>query len=123
MKYLLLIYHEENAWNRIDEAEKQTMYAGYRALREELTARRVYLNGSQLQPTSKATSVRIRDGKDLVTDGPFAETHEQLGGYFLIEAANQDEAIRIAKQIPSAKMGTIEVRPLVEMQATAGSAA
>ena len=123
MKYLLLIYHEERAWNRIDQAEKQEIYAGYRALRDELTSRRVYLNGSQLQPTSEATSVRIRDGKELVTDGPFAETHEQLGGYFLIEAANQDEAIAVAKRIPSARMGTIEVRPLVETQASAGSAA
>src|SRR5215831_1367853 len=121
MKYLLLIYHEESAWNRIGEAEKQKMYAGYRALRDDLTARGIYLNGSQLQPIATASSVRIRDGKDLVTDGPFAETHEQLGGYFLIEAVNQAEAIAVAKRIPSASMGTIQVRPLVEMQATASA--
>jgi hypothetical protein len=74
-----------------------------------------------LQPISTATSVRVRDGKELVTDGPFAETHEQLGGYFLIEAENLDEATSIAARIPSAKTGTIEVRPLVETAAPASA--
>jgi hypothetical protein len=85
----------------------------YRKLSEELQSNGHYVSGSQLAPTSAATSVRVRDDKQLVTDGPFAETHEQLGGYYLIEAKNLDEAISIAGRVPSARMGTIEVRPLV----------
>src|SRR5215813_8027751 len=114
MKYLLLIYHEENAWNAINESERQQLYGEYRNLREKLTAKGVYLGGSQLEQTPTARSVRVRNGKPLVTDGPFAETREQLGGYFLIEAKHLDEAIEVAAQIPSSRMGTIEVRPLVE---------
>jgi hypothetical protein len=121
MKYMLLIYDEERAWNQLGEAEHLKIYGEYRKLREELIAGGNYLNGSQLAPISTATSVRVRDGKDLVTDGPFAETHEQLGGYFLIEAGNIDEAIAIARRIPSARMGTVEVRPLVESQAIASA--
>ena len=79
------------------------------------------MTGSQLQPIATATSVRVRDGKELITDGPFAETHEQLGGYFLIEAKNLDEATAIAARIPSARTGTIEVRPLVETAAEAAA--
>jgi hypothetical protein len=114
MKYLLLIYHEEKAWNAISENERQQLYGEYRKLRERLTTSGVYLGGSQLEPTPTARSVRVRNGKPLVTDGPFAETREQLGGYFLIEAKHLDEAIAVAAQIPSSQMGTIEVRPLVE---------
>ena len=77
------------------------------------------MTGAQLQPTSAATSVRVRDGKRLVTDGPFAETREQLGGYYLIDAKDLDEAIAIAARIPSARLGTVEVRPLVEVAAPA----
>jgi hypothetical protein len=113
MKYLLLIYHDENAWNALSESERQAIYGEYRALREQLHASGTFLDGSQLQPAATATSVRIRDREELVTDGPFAETHEQLGGYFLIEAKDLDEAISIAKRIPSARMGSIEVRALV----------
>jgi hypothetical protein len=83
-------------------------------LSQELKAAGQVVTGSQLHPTSAATSVRVRDGKGIVTDGPFAETREQLGGYFLIEAKDLDEATAIAARIPSARMGTIEVRPLVE---------
>jgi hypothetical protein len=119
MKYMLLIYDEEQAWNKYTEAEQMKIYGEYRALIEELKASGKYVSGSQLQPIATATSVRLRDGKELVTDGPFAETHEQLGGYFLIEAANLDEAIAVAKRIPTANVGTIEVRPLVEMQSSA----
>ena len=114
MKYMLLIYHDEQGWEAISEAERQQIYADYRKLREELVSRGQFVTGSQLQPIATATSVRVRDGKELVTDGPFAETHEQLGGYFLIEAKNLDEATSIAARIPSAQTGTIEVRPLVE---------
>jgi hypothetical protein len=115
----LLIDHEEKQWAAITEAERQKLYSEYRQLREELTTNGQYLGGSQLHPVSTATSVRIRDGKELVTDGPFAETHEQLAGYFLIDARNLDEAILVAKRIPSSRMGTIEVRPLVDRPAEA----
>ena len=121
MKYLLLIYNNEQSWNAITEGERQQIYGEYRKLREELLSTGQFVTGSQLQPISTATSVRIRDGKELVTDGPFAETHEQLAGYFLVEAQNLDEATGIAARIPSAKMGTVEVRPLVETAAPASA--
>jgi hypothetical protein len=119
MKYMLLIYHDEQSWNAVSEAERQDIYTEFRKLRGELQARGQFVTGSQLQPVTTATTVRVRDGKELVTDGPFAETHEQLGGYFLIEAENLDEATSIAARIPSARTGTIEVRPLVETAAEA----
>jgi hypothetical protein len=119
MKYMLLIYQDEPSWDAITEAERQQIYLEYRKLRDELTSRGKFVTGSQLQPIATATSVRVRDGKELVTDGSFAETHEQLGGYFLIEAANLDEATAIAGRIPSARTGTVEVRPLVETAAEA----
>lgn len=121
MKYMLLIYHEEQEWNQRAEAERQQIYGEYRQLIRELTSSRKYLAGDQLQPTTTATAVRERDGKEIVTDGPFAETREQLGGYFLIDAKDLDEAIGIARRIPSARSGTIEIRPVVE--ATAQSTA
>ena len=114
MKYMLLIYHDEPSWNAISETERQQIYLEYRKLRGELEASGKFVTGSQLQSVTTATSVRVRDGKELVTDGPFAETHEALGGYFLIEAKDLDEATSIAARIPSARTGTIEVRPLVE---------
>ena len=119
MKYMLLIYHGEPAWNALTEAERQEIYLEYRKLREELISSGQFVTGSQLQPVTTATTVRVRDGKELVTDGPFAETHEALGGYFLIEAKDLDEATSIAARIPSARTGSIEVRPLVEMAADA----
>jgi len=121
MKYLLLIYNNEQSWNAITESERQQIYGEYRKLREQLLSTGQFVTGSQLQPIATATSVRVRDGKELVTDGPFAETHEQLGGYFLIEAENLDEATSIAARIPSAKIGTVEVRPLVEAAAPASA--
>ena len=119
MKYMLLIYHNEQNWNAITEAERQQIYLEYRKLRGELEARGQFVTGSQLQSITTATSVQVRDGKELITDGPFAETHEALGGYFLVEAANLDEATSIAARIPSARTGTIEVRPLAESAAPA----
>jgi hypothetical protein len=119
MKYMLLIYHDEQSWDGITEAERQQVYLEYRNLRGELESRGKFLRGSELQPITAATTVRVRDGKELVTDGPFAETHEQLGGYFLIEATDLDEATAIAARIPSARTGTIEVRPLAENAAEA----
>ncbi|HJU91772.1 MAG TPA: YciI family protein [Pyrinomonadaceae bacterium] len=119
MKYMLLIYHDEQGWEGITEAERQQIYGEYQKLRGDLESRGQWVSGSELRPVSTATTVRVRDGKELITDGPFAETHEQLGGYFLIEAANLDEATNIAARIPSAKTGTVEIRPLVERAAEA----
>jgi hypothetical protein len=119
MKYMLLIYHDEKGWEGITEAERLQIYGEYRKLRGDLESRGQFLSGSELQPVTTATSVRIRDGKQLITDGPFAETHEQLGGYFLIEAANLDEATSIAARIPSSQTGTVEIRPLAENAAEA----
>jgi hypothetical protein len=121
MKYMLLIYQDEKSWNTLTENERQQIYLEYRKLRSDLEARGQFVTGSQLQPITTATSVRVRDGKELVTDGPFAETHEQLGGYFLVEAKDLDEATSIAARIPSARAGTIEVRPLVEAAVPAGA--
>jgi hypothetical protein len=113
MKYMLLIYHDEQTWNSHTEAERERIYAEYRQLIEELQSNGQYLAGDQLQPTPTASSVRVRDGKPMITDGPFAETREQIGGFFMIEAKDQNEANRIAGRIPSARTGAIEVRPVV----------
>jgi len=115
MKYMLLIHHDEQEWRRRSEAERQLVFGEYMALRQELQSSGHHLAGAPLEPTSSATSVRVRDGKRLVTDGPFAETREQLGGYVLINAKDLDEAIAIASRIPTARWGTIEVRPVVEV--------
>ena len=117
MKYLLLIYHDEQAWNSHTEAEREEIYREYRQLREELTSRGQFLTGDQLQATTNANTVRVRDGKQLVTDGPFAETREQVGGFFMIAAKDLDEATAIAARIPSAREGSIEIRPVVERAA------
>ena len=113
MKYMLLIYHDENSFMSVTEAERQEMYLDYRKLREELTAKGKFLDGSQLQPAMNANTIRVRNGRSMTTDGPFAETKEQLGGYFLIEVDSLAEANEIAARIPSAKTGTIEVRALI----------
>jgi len=114
MKYMLLIHHDERAWNGLSEAERQQIYLEYRHLIQELESSGQYLVGDQLQPATTANTVRVREGKRLVTDGPFAETREQIGGFFLIEAKDLDEANNIASRIPSARMGAIEIRPVVE---------
>jgi hypothetical protein len=113
MQYMLLIHDNEQAFQSLSEAERQSIYAEYRKFSEDIAASGHYVGGSELQPTSAATTVRVRNGKRLVTDGPFAETREQLGGYYLVEAKDLDEAIALAARIPSARSGTIEVRPLV----------
>ena len=112
MKYMLLIYLDERQWDKLSEAERQQIYAEYRQFSEQIQKSGNYVTGSELHPTSAATSVRVRDGKQLVTDGPFAETREQLGGYYLVEVKDLDEAIGLAARIPSARTGTVEVRPL-----------
>ena len=114
MKYMLLIHDSEKNWGSLSDDEQKQIMAGYRRFTEEIRASGQYRDGSQLQPTSMATSVRVRNGKRLVTDGPFAETREQLGGYYLVEAKDLDEALGLAERLPSARMGTIEVRPLAE---------
>jgi hypothetical protein len=112
MQYMMLVYLDEQV---LSEAERESCYHESTQLTQELAASGQYLAAAPLQPTSTATSVQVRDGKRLVTDGPFAETREQLGGYFLIEAGDLDEAIAIATRIPMARRGTIEIRPVVEL--------
>jgi hypothetical protein len=112
MKYLLLIYMGENA---MTSAEREQCYLDSTQLCHELAAKGNFVGANPLQPVATATSLRIREGKRLVTDGPFAETREQLGGYFLIDAKNLDEAINIAARIPGAKKGTVEIRPVMEL--------
>jgi len=109
---MLLVYLDEQALNETERAE---CYVESTQLTHDLNASGNYLAAAPLHPVSTATSVRVRDGKRLVTDGPFAETREQLGGYFLIEAQDLDEAMGIAARIPGARKGTIEVRPVIEL--------
>ena len=117
MRYMLLIYLDEQA---LGEMERQECYVESALLAQEIHSRGQYLAAAPLHPTSTATSIRVRDGKRLVTDGPFAETREQLGGYFLIEARNLDEAMDIAARIPVARKGTVEVRPVIEVAGLPG---
>jgi hypothetical protein len=112
MKYMLLIYMGENA---MSESEREQCYKDSTALAHDLKQAGVYLSASPLQPVATATSVRVREGKRMVTDGPFAETREQLGGYFLIDAADLDAAISIASRIPGARKGAVEIRPVVDL--------
>jgi hypothetical protein len=112
MKYMLLIYADEKSWT---ESEREKCFAESTQLTHELHSKKQYLSASPLHPVAMATSVRVRDGRRLVTDGPFAETHEQLGGFFLVEARDLDEAIGIAARIPGARKGTVEVRPVLDL--------
>jgi len=113
VRYMLLVYLEER---ELDQAERERCYEESIQLTHELNSKGQFLASAPLHPTSTATSVRVREGKRLVTDGPFAETREQLGGYFLIDAQNLDEAIGIAGRIPGARRGTIEIRPVIELE-------
>lgn len=110
MKYILLIYSDESAWT---QNEMESCYTKSTQLTQELNEKGQYLGAAPLHSVTMATSVRVREGKKLVTDGLFAETREQLGGYFLIDAQDLDEAIAIAGRIPSARKGTVEIRPIV----------
>src|SRR5262245_42714446 len=112
MKYMLLIYMGENA---MSEADREHCYVESTQLCHELKTKGQYLAANPLHPVTTATSVRVRNGKSLVTDGPFAETREHLGGYFLVEAKDLDEAIAIATRIPGARVGTVEVRPVLDL--------
>ena len=113
MQYLLMIYDEDKVWDTMPEAERNAVYAEYGAYTTALQESGALVGANQLQPTSTATTVSIRDGEQLVTDGPFAETKEQLGGYYLIDVETVDEALEWAAKIPSARYGHIEVRPIV----------
>ena len=113
MKYMLLIYDDEKAWASFSEKERQGYMGEYRQFTESIKASGNHVSSSQLRETAAATRVRLRDGKRLVTDGPYAETREQLGGYYLIEAASIDEAASIGSGIPAARFGSIEVRPIM----------
>lgn len=115
MQYLLLIYTAEADMAKADPAFIGQMVADYREYTQSIVASGNLRAGDRLKPTSTATTVRVRDGKTLTTDGPFAETREQLGGYYLVEAKNLDEAITLAARIPGAKLGSIEVRPVWQM--------
>ena len=113
MKYMCLIYDAEGVWDGLPEDERNAVYEEYGAFTQSLHDSGAYVSADQLQPIATATTVRVRNGETLVTDGPFAETKEQLGGYYLVEAKDVDEALKIAERIPSARYGSIEVRPVV----------
>jgi hypothetical protein len=113
MQYVLLIYGQESGSENVSSADRTAMEKEYMGFTKQIAQSGHYRAGSELHPTSKATSVRVRDKKKVVTDGPFAETREQLGGFYLVEAKDLDEAVGIAARIPGARMGTIEVRPIV----------
>ena len=117
MKYMLLVYLDEQV---MSETEREHCYVESAQLARDLSAGGKYLAAGPLHPVATATSVRVRNGKRLVTDGPFAETREQLGGYYLIDARDLDDAMSIAERIPGAKFGTIEIRPVLEIKGLPG---
>jgi hypothetical protein len=119
MQYLLLIYDSEKEYQELADEERNGLHGEYFSFTGSIRESGNFVGGAQLQPTGTATSIRVRNGDTLVTDGPFAETKEQLGGFYLIEATDVDEAIALAARIPSARLGTIEVRPLVPMESEA----
>jgi hypothetical protein len=115
MKYLCMIYSEEARWDRMSKEELDTVRGEYGAFTASIRGSGHYIGGEPLEPTATATTVRVRNGKIGTTDGPFAETKEQLGGFYLIEAKDLNDAIQVAARIPTAKMGSIEVRPIAKM--------
>ena len=112
MKYLCMIYDDESSWGKMPKAEADAMMRDYFAFTEGIKKSGHYIGGNALQPTQTATTVRLRQGKISTTDGPFAETKEQLGGYYLIEAKDLNDAIQVAAKIPAAQTGSVEVRPI-----------
>jgi hypothetical protein len=117
MQYLLLIYGDESHWRSLGEDEWKAIDAEYGAFTDDLSAQGKLINANELQETETATTVRVRDGEVMTTDGPFAETNEVLGGYYLIEADSLEEAVEWAARIPNARDGVIEVRPVAMRQA------
>ncbi len=121
MKYMLLIYDQEQSFVAMPGDEMDKMYADYMRLNQDLRTQGHYQASSRLQPVASAKTVRVRDGAPVITDGPFAETREQLGGYYLIEAQDMDEALAIAARVPSARRGMVEVRPVMEVAVPAAT--
>jgi hypothetical protein len=115
MRYMLLIYDRETDWAALSEKQRGELFQQYMAFTDGIRKSGHYVAGDPLQPIATATTVRVRSGKTVSTDGPFAETREQLGGYYIVKGKNLDEATEIAARIPSARMGSIEVRPIMEM--------
>ena len=115
MRYALLIYASEQDWASQSEEQAQAQFQDYMSFTKDIVDRGIYQSGEALQPTATATTVRVRDGETLSTDGPFAETKEQLGGFYIIECKDLDEAIEIAARIPDVRNGSIEVRPVMEI--------
>ena len=115
MQYIVLIYGSEKGWGSMSRPDVEQMYAEYKKYSEELAKAGVMRGGSELKPTTTATTVRVRNGKRQVTDGPFSETKEQLGGYYLIDVPNLEAALDWAAKVPSAQEGSIEIRPLAPM--------
>lgn len=113
-EFMLLIYTEPGSWQALSEDERKALYQEYYALSDDLQARGAYVASHELQPSAGARTIRIRDGERLMTDGPYAETKEVLGGYYLIDCASLDEALDWAARIPSARYGRVEVRPVAE---------
>jgi hypothetical protein len=116
MKYMLLVHHDEETFGQRSEAERQGMLQESVQLANQLHQSGQYLGAAPLHPTKETRCVRVREGKPLVTDGPFAETREQIGGYFLVDTKSLEEAIEIATRIPGARIGTVEVRPVTEVE-------
>ena len=121
MQYMLLIYTQEDNWERLSDGEQVAAMRAYRNFTEELHSAGAMVSGDRLQPTANTTTIRVRDGEQLVTDGPFAETKEQLGGYYLIEADSLDDAIKWAAKLPGSHHGSVEVRPIAQVPAGAPS--
>ena len=117
MRYLCLIYSDETLWEKMSKADMDAVMGEYNAFTKDIKKSGHYLGGDELQPTQTATTVRVRNGKVSTTDGPFAETKEQLGGYYLINAKDLNDAIQVAARIPSVRVGSIEVRPIQEHSA------
>ena len=115
MKYILLVHHDESAFAKRPEQERQTLIAESVQLANQLHAKGQYVGAAPLHPSHDTSCVQVRNEKRIVTDGPFAETHEQIGGYFLVDVRNLDEAIDIAGRIPGARIGTVEIRPVTEV--------
>ncbi|HRI39218.1 MAG TPA: YciI family protein [Nitrospira sp.] len=120
MKYLLLVHHNEKAFGKIPEETRKEMLAESIQLCHQLDANDQYIHASPLQPEATSMVIRVQDGKAMVTDGPFMETKEQLAGYFLIQAKDQAEAISIAERVPGARIGTVEIRPVREINGLPG---
>jgi hypothetical protein len=115
MQYLCLIYEDEKEWERLPPAESEKIFGEFFAYTDSIKKSGHYIGGNALQPTHTATTVRVRQGKVAATDGPFAETKEQLGGYYLLKARDLNEAIQLAARIPGARFGCVEVRPVLEL--------